>query len=76
VGGSGQTPKYEPAALRRFVPTVPDDGSYNLLWKKPAHKKGGEEVVIREYNIPPLWSGFCRHSAGVERKIVPTEIMK
>lgn len=74
----GQTPieKYEPAALKGFVPTVADDGFYNLLWKKPAQKKGDEEVVIREYKISPLWSGFWSHSAGVERMIVPAGILK
>jgi hypothetical protein len=59
----GQTPieKYEPAALKGLVPTVPDDGFYNFLRKKPAQKKGDEEVVIREYRISPLWSGKLCH---------------
>lgn len=76
VWGETLIEKYEPAALKGFVPSVPDDGFNNLLWKKPAQKKGEEEVVIREYRISPTWTGFWHNSTGVERRMLPAEVMK
>jgi hypothetical protein len=74
-GSQNPIGKYEPAALKGFVPTLPEDGFYNYQWKKPAQKKGEDDVVIREYKIPPKWSDFypCE---GLERQMVPSEVME
>jgi hypothetical protein len=74
----GQSPieKYEPAALKGFVPSVPNDEFHNLQWKKPAQKKGEEDIIIREYQIPPKWGNFGVERDGVERRMVPSKIMK
>lgn len=80
VWGKSPVGKYEPAALKGFVPTFPDDVFHECLWKRPAQKKGEEDVVIREYKINPSWDGldggFWASSEGLERQIVPAEIMK
>ncbi|KAF3925814.1 hypothetical protein ABW20_dc0102429 [Dactylellina cionopaga] len=70
------TPKkeYKPWALSKFSkPARQTDGDYYWYWKKEDREKG--EVLIREYQIPPMWSeGY--QCLGLERKLVPPELLK
>ncbi|MCJ1480231.1 hypothetical protein MMC06_000385 [Schaereria dolodes] len=70
--GQNLVKNYEPAAMKGSIPAIPNNGFYNYQWKNPAPKKGEDDVVIKEYQIPPEWS-TCE---GLERELVPSAVMK
>ncbi|KAF3936131.1 hypothetical protein ABW19_dt0200536 [Dactylella cylindrospora] len=77
-GWTGNAPvkAYDPSALKEFErPTLEAKEDNYWYWKIPEQVEGEGHVIIREYQIPPMWAENYK-CFNLERRLVPPDVMR